>query len=104
MNVAASTKADVYNHIPPASAIKLTSGAAYVHITTNNTVEGTEWKTLPDVGEVRSDVTLRLRVLDGVTTRARGVHEDELPARLLFVEVARRQDALARRPAPEVAR
>ena len=31
----------------------LTPAAAYVHITTNNTIEGTEWKTLPPgVGDV----------------------------------------------------
>ena len=35
-----------------AGELKLTPGAAYVHITTNNTIEGTEWKTLPDVGDV----------------------------------------------------
>jgi phosphoserine aminotransferase len=28
----------------------LTPGAAYVHITSNNTIEGTEYKQLPDVG------------------------------------------------------
>ena len=52
VNVAATTKADSYIRIPAQSELKLTSGAAYVHITTNNTIEGTEWKTLPDVGDV----------------------------------------------------
>ena len=28
----------------------LTQGAAYVHITSNNTIEGTQWHSLPDVG------------------------------------------------------
>src|SRR3954469_24107708 len=46
VNVTGSTKADNYNRIPSASEISLTAGAAYVHITTNNTIEGTEWKTL----------------------------------------------------------
>ena len=32
--------------------LKLTPGAAYVHMTSNNTIEGTEYKTLPDVGDV----------------------------------------------------
>ena len=31
--------------------LKLTPGAAYVHMTSNNTIEGTEYKTLPDVGD-----------------------------------------------------
>jgi phosphoserine aminotransferase len=51
VNIAASTKADGYARIPRQDELKLTSGAAYVHITTNNTIEGTEWKAPPDVGE-----------------------------------------------------
>jgi phosphoserine aminotransferase len=50
VNVTGSTKADNYSRIPKPSEIQLTSGAAYVHITSNNTIEGTEWKELPDVG------------------------------------------------------
>jgi phosphoserine aminotransferase len=50
VNVAATTKADNYARIPAQSELKLTPGAAYVHITSNNTIEGTEWKSLPDVG------------------------------------------------------
>src|SRR5207344_1623237 len=34
------------------SELTLDSGAAYVHMTSNNTIEGTEWKTLPQVGNV----------------------------------------------------
>src|SRR6185436_3004543 len=45
-----STKADNYNRIPQPAELALTPGAAYVHITTNNTIEGTEWHSLPDVG------------------------------------------------------
>ncbi len=50
VNVAASTKADKYTRIPSQGELKLTPGAAYAHITTNNTIEGTEWKAPPDVG------------------------------------------------------
>jgi phosphoserine aminotransferase len=50
VNVTGSTKADKYNRIPAQSELALTAGAAYVHITTNNTIEGTEFKTPPDVG------------------------------------------------------
>jgi phosphoserine aminotransferase len=52
VHVTGSTKADKYNRIPAAHEISLTDGAAYVHITTNNTIEGTEWNVLPDVGGV----------------------------------------------------
>jgi phosphoserine aminotransferase len=50
VNIAASTKADNYTRIPAPNELKLTNGAAFVHITSNNTIEGTEWTTLPDVG------------------------------------------------------
>ena len=52
VNVTGSTKADNYNRIPRAEELALTPGAAYVHFTTNNTIEGTEWHTLPDIGAV----------------------------------------------------
>ena len=50
VNIAGSTKADNYTRIPAQQELTLTPGAAYVHLTSNNTIEGTEWKTLPDVG------------------------------------------------------
>ena len=51
VNVAASTKAENYSRLPLQSELKLTPGAAYVHMTSNNTIEGTEYTTLPDVGD-----------------------------------------------------
>jgi phosphoserine aminotransferase len=51
VHVAASTKADNYARIPASSEMELTKGAAYVHITANNTIEGTQYKALPDVGD-----------------------------------------------------
>ncbi|HWF86049.1 MAG TPA: 3-phosphoserine/phosphohydroxythreonine transaminase [Vicinamibacterales bacterium] len=51
VNVVGSTKADHYSRIPAQSELALTKGAAYVHMTSNNTIEGTEFKRLPDVGE-----------------------------------------------------
>jgi len=52
VNVTGSTKADNYNRIPRPEELALTPGAAYVHFTTNNTVEGTQWPSPPDVGAV----------------------------------------------------
>ena len=52
VNVTGSTKASNYNRIPAARELTLTPGAAYVHITSNNTIEGTQWHTLPDTGDV----------------------------------------------------
>src|SRR6267378_2247411 len=51
VNIAATTKAENYSRLPNASEIALTPGAAYVHMTSNNTIEGTQWKSLPRVGD-----------------------------------------------------
>ncbi|MGE3176607.1 MAG: 3-phosphoserine/phosphohydroxythreonine transaminase [Vicinamibacterales bacterium] len=47
--LAASTKGENYSRLPLQSELQLTPGADYVHMTSNNTIEGTEYKTLPDV-------------------------------------------------------
>jgi phosphoserine aminotransferase len=51
VNVTGSTKADNYTRIPAPHEMTLTDGAAYVHITSNNTIEGTEWREPPQVGD-----------------------------------------------------
>jgi phosphoserine aminotransferase len=50
VNVAATTKGEHYARIPRQDELKLTPGAAYVHMTSNNTIEGTEYTALPNVG------------------------------------------------------
>jgi len=47
VNVIGSTKAVGYARIPSAAELKPSRGAAYVHMTSNNTIEGTEWRDLP---------------------------------------------------------
>jgi phosphoserine aminotransferase len=51
VNVTGSTKAEKYTRIPAQAELGLTPGSSFVHITTNNTIEGTEWKTVPDTGD-----------------------------------------------------
>ena len=46
---AATSKGENYSELP--RTFTQTPGARYVHITTNNTIEGTEYFDLPDVGE-----------------------------------------------------
>ncbi len=46
---AASSKAEKYAELP--KSFTQTPGARYVHITTNNTIEGTEYFELPEVGD-----------------------------------------------------
>ena len=50
VNEVASSESSKFNHIP--KNIKFSGDADYVHITTNNTIYGTEWKSTPDVGNV----------------------------------------------------
>jgi phosphoserine aminotransferase len=52
VNVAATTKGENYSRLPLQSELKLTPGAAYVHMTANNTIEGTEYRQLPEIGDV----------------------------------------------------
>jgi phosphoserine aminotransferase len=47
---AASTKADGYRRVPRADEIRLNRDAAYVHLTSNETIQGIQWDTFPDVG------------------------------------------------------
>jgi phosphoserine aminotransferase len=51
VNIAATTRAENYSRLPQQSELKLTVGAAYVHMTSNNTIEGTEYQRLPEVGD-----------------------------------------------------
>jgi len=51
-NVAATTEDGNFKRIPKQAEIKTTPNAAYVHMTSNNTIFGTEWHWLPDVGNL----------------------------------------------------
>ena len=46
-----STAADNFSRIPTDDECEFTPGAAYVHMTSNNTIEGTQWHRLPASGE-----------------------------------------------------
>jgi phosphoserine aminotransferase len=46
--VAASTAAGGFRELP--GELALTPGAAYVHLTTNETIQGVQWRKLPDTG------------------------------------------------------
>jgi phosphoserine aminotransferase len=52
VHIAATTKAEQFTRVPRPEEIVLTPGAAYAHMTSNNTIYGTEWKGLPEVGDV----------------------------------------------------
>ena len=49
--VIASSKEDLYNFIPSATDLVPTENAAYVHITSNNTIYGTQWQEYPELSK-----------------------------------------------------
>ena len=53
VRVAGTTEKDgKFGRIPAQSELTLDANAAYAHITTNNTIFGTQWDTFPDTGSV----------------------------------------------------
>lgn len=61
INIAANTQKDIPTRMPDLSEMKWTPGAAYSHITTNETIAGTELKEIPEtgsplIGDMSSDI------------------------------------------------
>jgi phosphoserine aminotransferase len=52
VNIAGTTESENFGRIPRQDELKFTPNAAYVHMTTNNTLFGTEWQAEPAVGDV----------------------------------------------------
>jgi phosphoserine aminotransferase len=63
--VAASTEAEKFIRVPRQEEIKLSADPSYVHMCTNNTIEGTQWHTMPESGaaalvaDMSSDIASR---------------------------------------------
>ena len=47
VNIAASTRAEGYSRLPRQAELQLSADAAYVHMTSNNTIEGTDTNSFP---------------------------------------------------------
>jgi phosphoserine aminotransferase len=67
VNIIASSKASNYNHIPVIRHWKPTKNASYLHLTSNNTVAGTQYhsfppasKTAPIIADMSSDIMSRV--------------------------------------------
>jgi phosphoserine aminotransferase len=64
-NVAASSEPEKFARLPRQNEMNFSPDASYVHICTNNTIEGTQWKALPDTGsaplvaDMSSDIASR---------------------------------------------
>ncbi len=64
VNVAADCGKEIPTRVPTPDEFKLTSGAAYVHLTSNETISGAQWKTFPKteaplVADMSSDILSR---------------------------------------------
>lgn len=64
VNVIADTAKEIPTRVPAISELKLNPGAAYVHLTSNETIAGSQWKSFPKtesplVADMSSDVLSR---------------------------------------------
>jgi phosphoserine aminotransferase len=64
VNIAANCGKEIPTRVPSVSDLKLTPGAKYLHITTNETISGAQWKQFPDincplVADMSSDILSR---------------------------------------------
>ncbi len=50
-NIAASVAADNFTRLPAPAEIQLSENASYVHVCSNNTIFGTQWRDFPDTGD-----------------------------------------------------
>lgn len=50
--IAASSEADAYKRMPGADELQVPANAAYLHLTSNETIEGTQWPEYPETGDV----------------------------------------------------
>ncbi len=51
VNLTGLTEGESFGRIPTDAECTFTPGAAYIHLTSNNTIEGTQWHRLPEVGD-----------------------------------------------------
>ena len=102
VNVAASTESENFTRIPTQSELKLDPRASYVHITTNETIHGVEWKYDPETGDVpvvadaSSDIFGRPIDVNKYGLIYAGAQKNLAPAGVALVFI--RDDLLSRSP------
>jgi phosphoserine aminotransferase len=100
VSVIASSKADKYAYIPKISDIKTPQDAAYLHVTSNNTIFGTQFDQFPDPGSVpmvcdmSSDIASRRRDFTRFALIYAGAQKNLGPAGVTLVII--REDLLSR--------
>jgi phosphoserine aminotransferase len=103
VNVAATTESDNFTRVPKQEELKLDPEAAYVHMTTNETIHGVEYKYDPDTGDVplvadaSSDIFSVPMNVGKYAMIYAGAQKNLAPAGVTLVIM--RDDLLARSPA-----
>jgi phosphoserine aminotransferase len=103
VKIAGSTEADKFAGVPKQQDLTLDPHAAYVHMTSNNTIYGTEWHWLPETGNVplvsdaSSDIFSRPIDVPKHALIYAGAQKNLAPAGVTIVIV--REDLLKRPPA-----
>ena len=102
-HVVASTERGNFKRVPKPSELTLTPGAAYAHMTSNETIHGVEWQWLPEVGDTplvcdaSSDIFSRPIEISKFGLIYAGAQKNLGPSGVTVVIV--RDDLLARSPA-----
>ena len=102
VNIAASTEADNFTRVPSDSELKLDPRAAYVHFTSNETIQGVEWPREPRSGsaplvcDASSDIFSRPIDISRYALIYAGAQKNLAPAGVTLAIV--REDMLARSP------
>src|SRR4051812_24673622 len=102
VNVAWDGKKDNYMRMPKADELKLTPGAAYVHVTSNETIGGVQYKSFPKtdaplVVDMSSDIMCRTLDFSKFALVYAGAQKNIGPSGLVLVIV--RKDLTERVPA-----
>ncbi|MBP7276197.1 MAG: 3-phosphoserine/phosphohydroxythreonine transaminase [Kiritimatiellae bacterium] len=103
VNIAADTAKDIPTHLPDPRTWKLTDGAAYVHITSNETISGAQYHTLPRtqaplVCDMSSDILSRPIDANAFGLIYAGAQKNLGPAGLAVVII--RKDLIERKSPP----
>jgi len=103
VKIAGTTESEQFKRVPKQAELTLDPNAAYVHMTSNNTIYGTEWNWLPETGNVplvsdmSSDIFSRPFDVAKHALIYAGAQKNLAPAGVTLVIV--RDDMLKRSPA-----
>jgi phosphoserine aminotransferase len=102
VDVAASTEAEGFRRVPRADEVRIEPNSDYLHVTSNNTIYGTQWHEMPPTGatplvvDMSSDFLSRPLDVDRHAAIYAGAQKNLGPAGLTVVLL--RKDLLARTP------